>query len=100
MKKSALNRPLPVSAIFTFFFPGNCFTQPPAVNSVRNIPESNNLDYQHYEFSDESGKPTGFNINLSNPVAAVTGLAADMCKAILMVGNAFREKLIGGGKDV
>ncbi len=101
MKQSASNLPFCMLLLFAFLFPGlfpgNCFAQSPVVNSVKSIRVSSDHDYPPYEFNDEKGMPTGFNIELINAVAEATGLHANVR---LGVWNKVRAELEAGKIDV
>ncbi len=97
MKKTSFTLLFFILIIFTSFFPGNCFAHSPAANSIKNIRVSSDHDYPPYEFNDEKGRPTGFNIELINAVAEATGLRAEVR---LDVWNKVRAELDKGNIDV
>ncbi len=97
MKKTSYAIMLFILISLPFFFPGNCFAHSPAVNSIKNIRVSSDHDYPPYEFNDEKGRPTGFNIDLINAVAEATGLRVDVR---LDVWNKVRAELDAGKIDV
>lgn len=76
---------------------GNALAQPSPVPSLNSIRVSSDHDYPPYEFNDEQGRPTGFNVELIKAVSEATGLNADVK---LGVWNDVREGLENGQSDV
>lgn len=50
----------------------------PAATDTRVIRASGDSDYPPYEFNDENGTPSGFNVDIMNAVAGVMGLTVDI----------------------
>jgi len=95
-KKKALTHLLFMILFLAVLFQGSCLAQSPIFDSVKKIRVSSDHDYPPYEFNDEKGIPTGFNVELINAVAEATDFHTDVR---LGVWNEVRAALEAGKID-
>ncbi len=98
--------PLPVAArwlILTFFWtalltaPAVCQTGPDDSNAEPAIVVGGDHNYPPYEYFDENGRPTGYNVELSRAIAEVMGMNV---KIRLGDWAAMRQALAAGRVDI
>ena len=83
-------------ALLAVLLPGHSPAQPRALSPAQNVVVGGDRDYPPYEFNDEQGNPTGFNVDLVRAVAEVTGLRVEVG---LGVWNESRSALERGKID-